>query len=182
MGRRRSPPSLPRPSADRRACSHGNTGAGGRTHGDVGPPERYRHGDVIRNEPGEDAGVFYRRVTTQSMLDRYLARAQISQRQYDAGTKLYRLWRSAGGAQRVTASYAILRVKARQELSDEQAALRHRVTEILRHVGPLSGILVHVCLCDEAARNWAAARGDTPQAGVVVLRLALDALADHWKL
>ena len=35
--------------------------------GDPGPPERYRHGDVIRSEPGDDAGVFYRRVTTQDI-------------------------------------------------------------------------------------------------------------------
>ena len=60
--------------------------------------------------------------------------------------------------------------------------LRQRVTEILRTMGPLAGILVRVCLCDEAARDWAAARGDAPQAGVVVLRLALDALADYWNL
>ncbi len=67
-------------------------------------------------------------------------------------------------------------------LSDDQAALRRRLTEVLRAMGPLGGILVHVCLCDEAARTWASSRGDTPQAGVVVLRLALDALGDYWKL
>ena len=47
---------------------------------DQGPLERYQHGDVIRSEPGADAGVFHRRVTTQSALDRYLIRGQISQR------------------------------------------------------------------------------------------------------
>ncbi len=149
--------------------------------GDAGPPERYQHGDVIRAEPGEDAGVFYRRVATQSALDRYLTRGQISQRQFDAGLKLYRTWRAAGGAHRVTFSYE-LRVPGRGEITDEQAVLRQRVTEILRTMGPLAAILVRVCLCDEAARDWAAARGDAPQAGVVVLRLALDALADYWKL
>ncbi|MFQ5776023.1 MAG: DUF6456 domain-containing protein [Kiloniellaceae bacterium] len=170
MTRRRAGAALPRHAA-----------AGGATGGDPGPPERYQHGDVVRTEPGRAAGTFYRRVTTQSALDRYLARDQISQRQFDAGMKLYRLWRASGAAQRVIASYSP-RVQARRELSDEQAALRRRVTGILRRMGPLSGILVHVCLCDEAARDWAAARGDAPQAGVVVLRLALDALADYWKL
>jgi hypothetical protein len=148
---------------------------------DQGPSERYQHGDVIRSEPGETAGVFHRRVTTQSVLDRYLSRGQIDQRQFDAGAKLYRLWRAAGGAQRVTLSYE-LHIPSGRELSDGQAALRGRVTEVLRAMGPLSGVLVHVCLCDEAARTWATARGDTPQAGVVVLRLALDALGDYWKL
>ncbi len=110
-----------------------------------------------------------------------LSRSQISRRQFDVGTKLYRLWRAAGGEQRVTFSYE-LRVRARPELSDEQAVLRHRLTEVLRAMGPLAGILIRVCLCDEAARDWATSRGDAPQAGVVVLRLALDALADYWKL
>jgi hypothetical protein len=125
--------------------------------------------------------VFYRRVATQSALDRYLNRGQISQRQFDAGIKLYRMWRATGGAQRVTLSYE-LRIPSGQELSDGQAVLRQRLTEVLRAVGQLGAILVHVCLCDEAARTWASSRGDTPQAGVVVLRLALDALADYWKL
>ena len=148
---------------------------------DPGPPERYQHGDSIRSEPGADAGVFHRRVTTQSALDRYLRRGQISQRQFDAGAKLYRMWRAAGGALRVTMSYE-QRIPGGRELSDDQAALRGRLTEVLRAMGPLGAILVHVCLCDEAARTWASSRGDTPQAGVVVLRLALDALGDYWKL
>ncbi len=86
---------------------------------DQGPPERYQHGDVIRNEPGADAGVFHRRVTTQSALDRYLNRSQISQRQFDAGVKLYRLWRAAGGAQRITMFYEV-RIPGGRELSDDQ--------------------------------------------------------------
>lgn len=151
------------------------------TGGDVGPPERYQHGDVIRSEPGEEAGVFYRRVATQSALDRYLTRRQISQRQFDAGMRLYQLWRAAGGTHQITLAYEF-RVRGHRELSDRQAVLRRRVTEILRALGPLAGILVRVCLCDEAARDWAAARGDAPQAGVVVLRLALDSLADYWRL
>jgi hypothetical protein len=156
-------------------------GSGNSGPGDAGPAERYQHGDEIRTEPGAAAGVFYRRVTTQSVLDRYLKRSQISQRQFDAGMKLYRLWRASGGAPRVVASYGI-RVQGAPELSEEQAALRGRVTQVLRRMGRLSGILVHVCLCDQPARDWALGRGDAPQAGAAVLRLALDALADYWKL
>lgn len=149
--------------------------------GDAGPPERYQHGDQVRTEPGEAAGTYYRRITTQTVLDRYLVRGQITQRQFDAGQKLYRLWRTSGSGQRVIAAYGP-RVQAAKDLSDDQAVLRSRVTEILRRMGPLAPILVHVCLCDEAARDWARGRGDAAQAGVVVLRLALDALGDYWKL
>jgi len=151
------------------------------TGGDVGPPERYQHGDRVRNEPGECAGVFRRRVTTQTALDRYFVRGQISQRQFDAGMRLFRLWRAGGAAPRVTMSYAP-RVKGGPELSDLQAMAQRRLRELLQRVGPLAGMLVHVCLCDEVARDWAVARGDAPQSGVVVLRLALDALADYWRL
>jgi len=152
-----------------------------RAAADVGPAERYQHGDIIRAEPTERAGISCRRVMTQSMLDRYFARKQISQRQFDAGRKLYGTWRAAGGEQRVTAFYAV-RVQGQSEISDREAELRHRVTQVLRDMGTLSGILVHVCLCDSAARDWAAARGDAPQAGLAILRLALDGLADHWRL
>ncbi len=169
MARRRATLPLPGGSSRRAAVA------------DAGPAERYQHGDVIRSEPTDRAGLFCRRVTTQSALDRYHARRQISQRQYDAGRKLYRMWRAAGGEQRITAFYGV-RVHGRPEISDREAALRQRVTRLLREIGMLSGILVHVCLCDGAARDWAVARGDAPQAGLAILRLALDALADHWRL
>ena len=148
---------------------------------DEGPAERYQHGDIIRIEPTTRAGISCRRVMTQSMLDRYVARKQITQRQFDAGRRLYGLWRAAGGEQRVIAYYAV-RVQGQTEMSDREAELRHRVTQLLRDMGALSGVLVHVCLCDSAARDWAVARGDAPQAGLAILRLALDGLADHWRL
>lgn len=148
---------------------------------DAGPAERYRHGDIIQVEATERAGISCRRVMTQSMLDRYFARSQITQRQFDAGRRLYGMWRAAGGEQRVSAFYAV-RVQGQPEMSDREAELRSRVTRLLRDMGTLSGILVHVCLCDSAARDWAVARGDAPQAGLAILRLALDGLADCWRL
>ncbi len=162
-----------KPSLPRRPAAPGGA--------DIGPPERYRHGDIIQSEPGDEAGVQIRRVMTQNVLDRHLTRNQIDRRQFDAGMKLYRLWRASGGSPRVIASYGP-RVEGARDITDRQAVLRGSVTAVLRRMGPLSGILVHVCLCDEAARDWAKARGHAPQSGVVVLRLALDALADHWRL
>lgn len=151
------------------------------SRGDMGPKERYNHGDVIQTEPGEEAGVFLRRVVTQTALDRYLQRGQISQRQFDAGMKLYRLWRASGSARSVISNYGP-RVDTAKEISEDQAILRHKVSAVLRAMGRLSEILVHVCLCDLPARDWAESRRDAPQAGVVVLRLALDTLADHFKI
>ena len=169
MARRRAGLALPAGTGPRAAAA------------DSGPAERYQHGDAIRTETTGRAGVFCRRVTTQTMLDRYYARQQISQRQFDAGQRLYGVWRAAGGEQRITAFYGV-RVQGQSDMTDREAELRHRVTLLLRHMGALSGILVHVCLCDAAARDWAVARGDAPQAGLAILRLALDGLADHWRL
>ena len=168
MARRRADLALP-------AREHRHAGP------DTGPAERYQHGDIIRVEPTTRAGISCRRVISQSMLDRYLIRKQVTQRQFDAGQRLYGLWRAAGGEQRIIAYYAV-RVQGQTEMSDREAELRHRVTVLLRDMGALSGILVHVCLCDSAARDWATARGDAPQAGLAVLRLALDGLADYMRL
>ncbi len=67
-------------------------------------------------------------------------------------------------------------------LSEYQIDLRHRVDRALTDVGSqLSAVLGHVCLCDLPARDWAISTGGAPQAGIVVLRLALDALADHYE-
>jgi hypothetical protein len=147
----------------------------------MGPKERYNHGDTIRTEPGDEAGLFLRRVVTQTALDRYLQRGQISQRQFDAGMKLYRLWRASGSARSVISNYGP-RVDSAKEISEDQAILRHKVTKTLRAMGRLSEILIHVCLCDLPARDWASSRRDAPQAGVGVRRLALDTMADHFKI
>ena len=51
----------------------------------------------------------------------------------------------------------------------------------MRRIGlQLSPILVHVCLYDEAARSWATKMDEPGDAGMTVLRLALDSLAMHW--
>ena len=133
---------------------------------DQGPPERYQHGDVIRNEPGEDAGVFHRRVTTQSALDRYLSRGQIGRRQFDAGAKLYRLWRAAGGVQRVTLSYE-LRIPSGRELSDDQAALRRRLTEVLGAMG-------------RSAASWCTSASATRRRGPGRRRAAIRRKPGSW--
>ncbi len=137
MTKARAKPALPR-----RPAARARAGA------DIGAPERYGHGDIIRSEPGAEAGVQVRRVLTQNVLDRHLSRDQISQRQFDAGMKLFRLWRASGASPRVIANYGP-RVEGARDMSERQALLRGSVTEVLRRMGPLSGILVHVCLCDE---------------------------------
>ena len=148
---------------------------------DVGPEQRYQHGDVIVLEETMQAGQKRVRNRTQSALDRYLLRGQIAERQFDAGERLYRQWRAAGDQMSVTGRYA-QRLGRSPNKSDFQFDMRRRVDAALRDVGKqLSAVLVHVCLCDLPARDWAVRIGGAPQAGIVVLRLALDALADHYE-
>lgn len=148
---------------------------------DIGPKERYQHGDVIDLEETIQAGLRRARNRTQTVLDRYLLRREISERQYDAGNKLYRQWRASGSQVSVTGRYGP-RLGHSPERSEFQIDMRRRVDAALRDVGKqLSAVLVHVCLCDLPARDWAIRSGGAPQAGIVVLRLALDALADHYE-
>lgn len=148
---------------------------------DTGPHERHQHGDAIELEETIQAGVRRARNRTQTVLDRYLLRRQITQRQYDAGSKIYRQWRASGSQASVTGRYGP-RLGHSPERSEHQIDMRRRVDRALRDVGSqLSAVAVHVCLCDLPARDWAIRAGGAPQAGIVVLRLALDALADHYE-
>ena len=148
---------------------------------DTGPKERHRHGDVIDLEETMQAGVRRARNRTQNVLDRYLLRREISERQFDAGTRLYRQWRASGSQLSVTGRYGP-RLGSSPEKSEFQMDMRRRVDLALRDVGKqLSAVLVHACLCDLPARDWATRIGGAPQAGIVVLRLGLDALADHYE-
>ena len=66
-------------------------------------------------------------------------------------------------------------------MTQRQAALRADVTSSLLAVGNRqASILVHVCLCDEAAGDWGERHRGRPGDGIAVLRLALDSLADHF--
>ena len=148
---------------------------------DTGPKERHQHGDVIELEETMQAGLRRARNRTQAIIDRYLLRRQISERQFDAGTKLYRQWRASGTQVSVTGRYGP-RLGHSPERSEYQIDMRRRVDAALRDVGSqLSAVLIHVCLCDLPAREWAIGAGGAPQAGIVVLRLALDALAHHYE-
>ncbi len=156
-------------------------GAASGARADTGPKERHQHGDVIELEETMQAGLRRARNRTQVALDRYLIRREISERQYDAGSKLYRQWRASGSQLSVTGRYGP-RLGRSEEKSEFQIDMRRRVDRALRDVGSqLSAVLVHVCLCDLPARDWAVRAGGAPQAGIVVLRLALDALADHYQ-
>ena len=150
--------------------------------GPLGIEGRIAKGDLVRLEETMQAGQRRARIHNQTMMDRYLQRGQVSRRQFDAAERLHALWRAAGSAQGVVATYGI-RIKGRGDLSERQSVLRAEVTKTLSLLGSrLASVLVHVCLCDGAAGDWGERHRGKATDGIAVLRLALDSLADHWGL
>ena len=147
--------------------------------GDRGPKERWQHGDVATVEGGAAPHI---RVRTQTMLDRYWQRRQIDARQYHAGRRLYRQWRGAGGEPRLIASYRP-RISGRPEMSDREADIRVAFTRAVRAVGrQLNEVVIHVCLTDGPASDWAVGKLLPKTDGIARLRAGLDALADHYRM
>ncbi|HET8728565.1 MAG TPA: DUF6456 domain-containing protein [Alphaproteobacteria bacterium] len=148
---------------------------------DIGPAERYRYGDLIVAEPGEEAGATVRRVMTQTMLDRYLVRGQIARRQHDAGYRLYRLWRASGAEPTITGGYGLRAPGSRDRDDDDRAIRRVQLQETLRAIGKqLCPVVIHVCLTDGSAADWARQKNLPKPDGIARLRAGLDALADWW--
>jgi hypothetical protein len=149
---------------------------------EVGTPERYRHGDVIEMRETIRAGVKAARVTTTSMVHRYLHRKEIDARQFSASQRLLEDWEAAGRRMAVTSSYG-QSGGGQQTMTDKAAMANKRYIAAIRSVGQeLSPILAHVVLVDESAAGWAKAAHQSPKSGITVLRLALDALARHYGL
>lgn len=147
--------------------------------GDRGPKERWQHGDVVTVEGGVAPHV---RVQTQTMLDRYWQRRNIDARQYHAGRRLYRQWRTAGGEPRLIGAYRP-RIGGRSEMSDHEADVRVAFTRAVRAVGrQLNEVVIHVCLTDGSAADWAAGKLLPRSDGIARLRAGLDALADHYRM
>ena len=149
---------------------------------DFGPEERWQHDEYreeyVENKAGSPKR---RRVTTQTPLDRYFNRDQISQRAYEAGMKFYALHRRGVGTQRVTGKYSPAVGKSNAEMSDGQAHAFTEFAKAQREIGrQLNSCAYDVCIVGISAADWAKAHGGDPKGGILVLRLALDALGDHF--
>lgn len=150
----------------------------------LGPTlERQAKGDGIRREETRQAGQVRTRVETQTFLDRYHKRGQISRWQYDAGSRLHRVWVMTGGLVRVTSSWAVRidNASGNDPLVRQHAAFE-RIEKTLRYVGrQLSPVVVAVCIMDNSARDWARAQDENPDAGMFILRLGLDRLGESYR-
>ena len=148
--------------------------------GSLGTEGRCERGDVVVLEDLPQSGGRRARVRTQTMMDRYRLRDQITERQFDAGERLLAWWRAAGGGGLSISNYGA-RIPGGSEISEHQALLRCDLNTALRVIGQrLASVVIHVCLCDEAAGDWGERHRGKSGDGIAILRLALDSLADHW--
>jgi hypothetical protein len=117
------------------------------------------------------------------------ARGLVTQRQYDAGEKLREEWERAQLAPSVTMRWDASAVSsgrrnaARSDIGDAQVAARLRFDAAVAAVGPgLGDILWRIVCAGEGMRDAERALGWPARAGRLVLCLALDRLADHYRM
>ena len=149
---------------------------------DVGTDERWQHDEYRDEATDKTAGSpKRRRVTTQTPLDRYYNRDQISQRQYEAGSKYYALHRRGSSTARTTASYSPAVGKSNNEMTDAQATAWAEFSLASKDIGrQLNDCAYDVCVIGISAADWAKKKDADPKGGILVLRLALDALGDYF--
>ena len=151
------------------------------TLSDFGTPELQQRAQSVRYENTDlRLGSPKRmRITSQTPLDRYFQREQITKRQFDAGQEFYQLWRRAGRAQRVTSNYDAVIVDG-SAASDSNEAFSDYVAT-LRDLGrDLGNIAQWICVEGMDANKWAEQNDHDPRGGITLLRVTLTALGDKF--
>jgi uncharacterized protein DUF6456 len=126
----------------------------------------------------------------ESPLGWLFARGLVSQRQYDAGERLRADWERSQLAPRVTMAWdsaPIARGRGgsapQPDLNGAQIDARCRFHAAVDAAGPgLSDILWRVVCAGEGMREAETALGWPARAGKLVLTLALDRIADHYRV
>src|SRR5512139_3387309 len=126
----------------------------------------------------------------ESPLGWLLARGHVSQRQFDAGERLRTDWERAQLGQRVTMSWdsaPVARIRGGSaepiDLSGSQLDAKRRFEAAVAEAGPgLSDILWRVVCAGDGMRDAETALGWPARAGKLVLGLALDRVADYYRI
>jgi hypothetical protein len=126
----------------------------------------------------------------ESPLGWLFSRGHISRRQFDAGEKLRGDWERAQLSARVTMAWDAAPVSrgrggqgGRADLSAGQIDARRRFLSAIDAAGPgLSDILWRIVCSGEGMRDAETALGWPARAGKVVLTIALDRVADFYRL
>jgi hypothetical protein len=127
---------------------------------------------------------------TESPLGWLLARGHVTQRQYDAGERLRSDWERAQLSPRVTMRWDAAPVAdgrggsaAGLDLTGAQLDARRRFHAAVESAGPgLADILWRVVCGGEGMRDAETALGWPARSGKLVLTLALDRVADYYRV
>jgi hypothetical protein len=150
--------------------------------------------DDIARVGGEPAGRRpARSVTvnvTESPLGWLFARGHVTQRQFDAGERLRSDWERGQLAPRVTMAWnsaPVARGRSgaapKADLNGAQIDARRRFEHAIEKSGPgLADILWRIVCAGEGMREAESALGWPARAGKVVLTLALDRIADYYRI
>jgi hypothetical protein len=126
----------------------------------------------------------------ESPLGWLFSRGLVTQRQFDAGERLRSDWERAQLAPRITMSWDAAPVSGRRggsslgmDLSGSQIDAKRRFHEAIDMAGPgLADILWRVVCSGEGMREAESALGWPARAGKLVLTLALDRVADYYRI
>ena len=126
----------------------------------------------------------------ESPLGWLLSRNMVTRRQFDAGEQLRRDWERAGLSSRVTMQWDCAPVTRTRggspggpELLAGQIDARRRFESAVAAAGPgLSDILWRVVCSGEGMREAETALGWPARAGKLVLVIALDRVADYYRI
>ena len=126
----------------------------------------------------------------ESPLGWLLAHGHVTRRQFDAGERLRSDWERAQLAPRVTMAWDAAPVargrggaSAGLDLNGAQLDARRRFDQAIAAAGPgLADILWRIVCAGEGMRDAETALGWPARAGKVVLTLALDRIADYYRV
>ena len=126
----------------------------------------------------------------ESPLGWLLARGHVCRRQYDAGERLRADWERGQLGSRVTMRWDAAPVArgrggapGASDLSGSQLDARRRFQAAVAAAGPgLADILWRIVCAGEGMRHAETALGWPARAGKLVLSLALDRVADHYRM
>ncbi len=126
----------------------------------------------------------------ESPLGWLLARGHVSQRQFDAGERLRSDWERGQLGQRVTMAWDAAPVSRGRggsaetiDLSGAQLDAKRRFEAAVADAGPgLADILWRIVCAGEGMRQAETALGWPARAGKLVLGIALDRIADYYRV
>jgi len=127
---------------------------------------------------------------SESPLGWLFARGHVTQRQFDAGERLRTDWERGQLAPRVTMAWdsaPVMRGRSgsapKADLTGAQIDARRRFEHAIEKSGPgLADILWRIVCAGEGMREAETALGWPARAGKVVLTLALDRIADYYRI